>query len=75
MTKTQSWIVRYLSKRGWCSPTQIGHAYGDSLHGNNSFHHYHSAWASPRCKALVKMGKLKRNDKGHYLLIEGEQNE
>lgn len=71
MTKTQEWIVHYLQGRGWCSPTQIGRAYGDSKHGNDSFHHYHSAWASPKCKKLVELGYLERNDKGHYRLLPG----
>ncbi len=66
MSKTQQWIVRYLVGRGWCSPTQIGIAYGDSIHGNNSFHCFRSSWASPRCKALVVLGVLKRNADGHY---------
>ena len=70
MTKTQEWIVRYLKGRGWCSPTQIGLAHGDSKHGNPSFHSYHSAWASPKCLDLVKKGVLKRSDKGHYKLKE-----
>ena len=68
MTRTQEWIVRYLDRRGFCSPTQIGRAYGDFLHGNNSFHTFHSAWASPRCLELTKMGALERNNKGHYRL-------
>lgn len=58
--------MKYLDGRGWTSPSVIGIAYGDHLHGNNSFHNYHSAWASPRCKSLVKKGLVVRNDKGHY---------
>lgn len=69
LTKTESWIINYLSGRGTCSPTQIGTAYGDHLHGNNSFHCYHSAWASPRCKKLVEKGLVERSDKGHYRLM------
>jgi hypothetical protein len=70
MTKSQEWIVSYLKGRGWTSPTQIGEAYGDHVHSNNSFHNYHSAWASPKCLGLVKKGILKRSDKGHYRLNE-----
>jgi len=70
MTQTEKWIIKYLYRRGWTSPTQIGTAYGDSKHGNNSFHTFHSAWASPRCKNLVENGYLERNKKGHYRLIE-----
>lgn len=68
MNKTQKWIIEYLHGKGFTSPTQIGRAYGDSIHGNNSFHSYHSSWASPKCKALVDKGNLERNDKGHYRL-------
>jgi hypothetical protein len=66
LTKSEKWILQYLDKRGWTSPTQIGRAYGDSKHGNNSFHTYHSAWASPECKKLVEKGLLERSEKGHY---------
>jgi hypothetical protein len=66
MTKTQKWIFHYLYGRGWCSPTQIGTAYGDSIYGNNTIHCFHSGWASPRCKKLVDLGKLERNENGHY---------
>jgi len=68
MTKAKLWIIKYLYGRGYVSPTQIGHAYGDHLYGNNSFHTFHSAWASPKCLALVKDGLLDRNEKGHYAL-------
>ena len=65
-TKTKTWILKYLKGKSWTSPTQIGLAYGDSKHGNNSFHCYHSAWASPRCLELVEENELLRNDKGWY---------
>jgi hypothetical protein len=71
MTRTQEWIAKYLKGRGWCGPTQIGNAYGDSKYGNNSFHSFDSAWASPRCKALVEAGVLERNNHGHYRLVSG----
>ena len=59
MTNIQKWILDYICARKgeWISPTKIGNAYRP---------HYHSAWASPRCKALVKQGLLERNDKGWY---------
>ena len=65
----KDWILNYLDWRGWTSPTQIGKAYGDSKHGNNSFHGYHSSWASPKCKKLVAEGLVERNDNGHYRKI------
>jgi hypothetical protein len=69
MTKSEEWILMYLDKRGFCSPTQIGRAYGDHLHGNNSFHSYHSAWASPKCKKLVEKGLVEKNDKAQYAKV------
>ena len=66
MTEIQTWIMKYLDGRGWVSPTQIGRAYGDHKHGNNSFHGYHSAWASPQCLKMVGLGLVERNKKGHY---------
>jgi hypothetical protein len=68
LTKSQNWILKYLYGRGFVSPTQIGNAYGDSKFGNNSFHSYHSAWASPKCKKLVELGLLERNKKGYYAI-------
>ena len=67
-TKSQEFILRYLNGKGWTSPTQIGYAYGDTLHPSG-FHNYHSAWASPKCRKLVKMGWLERNENGHYRRI------
>jgi len=52
-------ILDYLCGEGWVSPTQIGKAWGPG---------YHSAWASPYCKKLVKEGLLLRNRRGHYCL-------
>jgi len=45
------------SKR-FVSPTELGR----TLKGGN----YHSAWASPICLKMVKMGLLGRNKKGWY---------
>lgn len=54
----QYMIARYLLGKGWTSPTEIGCA----LKGKR----FHSAWASPKCKALVRRGLIKRNKKGWY---------
>jgi DNA-binding IclR family transcriptional regulator len=52
-------ILEFLSKNpGWHSPTEIGR----TVKGPK----YHSSWASPKCKSLVKRGLLERNEKGHY---------
>ena len=59
-TKTENYILEYLKGRDWTSPTQIGQSYAIG---------YHSSWASPKCKSLVKKGYLKRNEKGHYKLV------
>lgn len=42
------------------SPTYIG----EDVRGIG----FHSSWASPKCKHLVKTGLIERNDKGHYRL-------
>jgi hypothetical protein len=70
MTTQREWILKYLEGRGWTSPTQIGRAYGDSIHGGNS----PSAWASPKCKALVRHGLIDRNDDGWYRLRISPEN-
>lgn len=62
-------ILEFLKGRDFTSPSDIGEAYGRYKHGD--FHHkagYHSAWASPRCKRMVRHGQLLRNDRGHYRL-------
>lgn len=73
MTKTQEWIIKYLKGKGFTSPTEIGRAYGrEKYQGWYGFTGYHSSWASPRCKKLVEMGLLERNDRGHYRLRHNE---
>ena len=65
--KPDKFIIEYLEGRDYTSPTDIGKAYGEFKHG--VFHHvagYHSGWASPRCKRLVRDGVLQRNKLGHY---------
>jgi hypothetical protein len=53
-------ILDYLrEKKTWVGPQEIGLAYGNARG---------SAWASPKCKALVARGALERNEKGWYRL-------
>ena len=55
-------IKESLKGRDWTSPTWIGqHAGGQSYYSA-------SAWASPKCKRLVKAGVLERNERGQYRL-------
>jgi len=55
-----NFIVDYLrEKKTWVGPQEIGLAYGNARG---------SAWASPKCKALVARGALERNEKGWYRL-------
>lgn len=54
-------ILAYLRRRAnvgrWISPTRIGLDLGSTRH---------SAWASPKCRALVALGHVTRNKRGHY---------
>ena len=59
LTYCQERIMRFLQGKDWTSPTDIG----------NGLNRYHSAWASPKCLALVKLGALERNEKGHYRIV------
>lgn len=59
LTASEDFIILFLKGRDWTSPTKIGESWGVG---------YHSAWASPKCKKLVKIGLLKRNKKGWYKL-------
>lgn len=55
-----TFIIDYLrEKKTWVGPQEIGLAYGNARG---------SAWASPKCKALVAKGALERNEKGWYRL-------
>jgi hypothetical protein len=59
----QSMIIEYLRRGGgYVSPTRIGNVIGTSL----GFTNWHSAWASPKCLKLVKLGLLERNKHGWY---------
>ena len=66
MTETQSFVMSVFEQHPgeWLSPTFVGKHRASWLH---------SAWASPRCKALVEQGYLERNDKGHYRLKKARQ--
>lgn len=69
LTKTQQWVLDYLQQYpgDWVSPTSIGRAYGVFKHGDSfSAYAYHSAWGSPRCLALTKMGLIQRSGRGWY---------
>ena len=70
LSETQKWILDLLEEKDFTSPSVIGNQYGYYKHGKMFYTKsgYHSAWASPRCKKLVDMGLLERNEKGHYRL-------
>jgi hypothetical protein len=59
LTNCQKRIMQFLDGRDWTSPTDIG----------NGLNRYNSAWASPKCLSLVKLGALERNEKGHYRVV------
>ena len=58
-------IVTYLKGKGWTSPTKIGKASTENSHSN---------WASPKCKELVELGFLQRNNDGWYRLNKRKMN-
>lgn len=58
-------VLLYLQGRDWTSPTEIGRQVWGQGH--------HSSSASPVCKRLTKAGKLERNERGHYCLINRDQ--
>lgn len=66
MTETQKFVMSVFEQHPneWLSPTYVGNQRSSGLH---------SAWASPRCKALVAMGHLERNEQGHYRLKRARQ--
>ena len=65
----RDFILQFLAGREFTSPSEIGEAYGAYKHGPlHAKSGYHSAWASPKCKALVDEGVLERNSAGHYRL-------
>ena len=68
-------ILEFLKGRDFTSPSTIGEAYGRYKHGDHHYKTgYHSAWASPRCKRMVRNGELLRNELGHYRLpVDAEQ--
>ena len=67
--KPDEFIIEYLEGKNFTSPTDIGIAYGEFMHGPYHLKScYHSGWASPRCKKLVEKGLLERNKLGHYRL-------
>lgn len=70
LNKQSVFILSVLKKTGdWTSPTYIGNEWGLKLTGEKFFAaRYHSSWASPKCKRLVKLGLIKRNKKGWYKL-------
>jgi hypothetical protein len=55
-------ITDKLKGRDWTSPTWIGQ------HAGKQGYCSASAWASPKCKKLVKSGYLERNERGQYRL-------
>jgi len=63
--KHQDFIINYLKGKDFTSPSEIGRAFGRGKEGI-----YHSSWASPKCKKLVEMGLLERNEKGHYRIVK-----
>lgn len=66
LTEYENMILDYLQGKEFVSPTQIGRDLHPSrLHG--------SSWASPKCLHLVKLGLLKRNNKGWYATKIGLQ--
>jgi DNA-binding IclR family transcriptional regulator len=66
MTETQDFVMSVFEQHPdeWLSPTFVGNQRATGLH---------SAWASPRCKALVASGYLERNERGHYRLKKARQ--
>lgn len=61
LTAKENDVLTYLQLQQdgkWTSPTKIGHDIG----GGNR----HSAWASPICLRLVKLGLVLRHDCGWY---------
>jgi len=75
MTKNQAEIMMYLYNRNYyTSPTEIGNEVGGYVIGADYSSGYkqlrHSAWASPICLRMVKMGLLKRNKRGWYKRIK-----
>lgn len=51
-------ILSYLQGRDWTDPDAVArHVKGK---------HYGDTWARPRCKRLVRMGYVERNDNGWY---------
>ena len=50
---------------GFISPTRIAQEVQSPKH--------HSAWASPICLKLTKMGLIMRNSNGHYQAIDREE--
>ena len=64
ITAYESEILQFLeSHEGYHSPTEIGGIVGGRT---SSGILRHSAWASPKCKRLVKKGYITRNLNGHY---------
>ena len=66
MLEQQKRVLDYLRiyKDRWISPTEIGHELWPPAG--------HSAWASPKCKILVRDGFAKRNKKGWYKFKGGK---
>ena len=63
-------IVVYLHGKypEYISPTKIAAKVGGETKSGLI---RHSSWASPKLKALVRLGFVERNDKGHYRYIRG----
>jgi len=55
LTERQKETLKFLSKKEWKSPTQVGHLFGG-----------HSSIGSPICKKLVEKGLAVRSEKGWY---------
>jgi hypothetical protein len=72
-SKNYADILEFLKDRDYTSPTIIGQSVGGYVINAEYDSPYkqlrHSAWASPICLRMVKMGLLRRNKKGWYKRI------
>ena len=67
LARMQQSVVDYLRGKDWTSPSEIGREVWGPGH--------HSSTGSPRCKRLVEMGVLERNERGHYRLLPNAESE
>lgn len=64
LSKYEKQILDYLKKNpGWHSPTEITAAV-------HPYDYPCSSWASPKCLNLVAKLLVRRNAKGHYMVLE-----